>query len=93
MLSKFFTSDNQKIKLAERIDEDKNIRNLNKMVFDTKKELQEATRIKSQNEHKIKELDEEIKSFNNELQKLAINADTKGKIIIFLSLILIYNCF
>lgn len=86
MLSKFFTSDNQKIKLAERIDEDKNIRNLNKMVFDTKKELQEAIRIRSQNEHKIKELDEEIKSFNNELLKLAANADTKGIIIFLLSL-------
>lgn len=83
MLGKFLKND-EKIKLAERIDEDKNIRNLNKMIFDTKKELTEAHRIKSANEHKIKELDEEIKSYNNELVKLSGATDNKGTLLNFL---------
>jgi vacuolar-type H+-ATPase subunit I/STV1 len=80
MLSKFFTSDNQKIQLAERIEEDKHILDLNSIIHDSKKNLEEAIRIKSVNDHKIKELGEEIKSFNSELVKLASNSDTKGKL-------------
>jgi len=69
MLQKFLKSEN-KIELAEKLEDDENIKSLNVMIFETEQELEEAEKIKKANVLRIKELDEEIESFNSELNKL-----------------------
>ena len=86
MLEKFLKSEN-KIQLAEKIDEDRNIRHLNKMIFDTKKELEDAEEVEIANKQRIEELDKEIKSFNNELKKLeSLTMDNSKLEILFISI-------
>lgn len=70
MLEKFLKSEN-KIKLGGTIDGNKNIRNLTHMIVQTRVERENASKVEATNQTRIKELEEEINSFNNELKKLS----------------------